>query len=711
MPDRENESVPPPAFKRKTSIRGWASLAKRRAAILLASLSFTIIMLHSWVLPLGAIWYQNGSVMDDPAQSAWGLWHFNESVIAGQNPYFTKSIFYPVGAHVLHPTSSEGSFPVTFLTKVLMGGDSAYPFYAYRIIILLWFALLLYFSYSFLRVLDITVPAAATAAIAYAFSRFFIDHTPHLNVLAGFFIPLVALLLVRLYKRPSPASLFAAPVTMALALYFTEFLFHILLGVGCLLVLILLFPEGRKDIFGKLGTLGWRRVVLAVALFILLITPAVLKQSSANVVRPAAIESSDFSANLAALVLPNQQRTPLYGGLFVRLLSRGMAGVDGHEVFIGFPLLVFGVVGLVVARQRLVRIIAVISLFFFVLSLGPTLKFMNTDTGVSLPYALLMKIPPFSLARGPARFVALGMFFLMVISAYGMSWMQRGLSRRGGSYLGAGAMFLVFAWTVAEAYAPAPPQSIFVPPAELKTIEYGPVLNLPLSRFDGYALLLQMYHHQAIATGYTSRYSAEQTAHVDRLGKLIDKGGPQLCDELAREGFRNIVIAPVSRLEAPFEMSTCILKVVDLRKQVTNFPLYALGTRIDLAAAESERFLFYGWSNREAASRWTDRGRAVIAFALEQLEGTALRIKFSPFLVPGELRAQSVTLKLNGQVIETLLISQPAAREYSIALPKGALQKENTLSFDLPDAESPKSLGAGEDVRLLGISVAWFELD
>ena len=694
-----------------TIIHRRERFGKRRFVTPFLCLLFTLLMIHNWILPLGAIWVVNGSVMDDPANSVWGLWHFNEAITGGRNPYFTTAIFYPVGAPVLHPTSSEGNFPISFLIKLVMNGNSRYPFYAYRITILLWFVLLLYFSYSFLRVLNITSLAAATAAIAYAFSRFFVDHTPHLSVLAGFFIPLVALLLVKLYQRPTTANLLTATVTMAAALYFTEFLFQILLAAGCLLVLILVSSEGRKGLSGKLALLGWKRTGFACILFILLTAPPVLKQWSANVLRPAAIESSIFSANLAALFLPNQQRTPLYGATFSSLLSRGMAGVDGHEVFIGFPLLLCGVVGLIVTRRRLVRICAGLSLFFFVLSLGPTLKLLSTDTGVPLPYALLMKAPPFNLARAPARFVAVGLFFLMVVAASGMSWMQKNLSSRVGLSWGRGAIVAVFIWTAVEAFAPAPPQSIFVPPAALSSIVPGPVLNLPLSQFDGYALLLQMFHHQPIATGYTSRYTAAQIAHVDKLEKLIDKSDPQLCDELARDGFRNIVIRPVSQLEAPFDLSDCTLKVVDLRTPATNFPPYTSGTRIDFSRAATDPYLFYGWSTREAVSRWTDRGRAVMAFGLERGEGRTLRIKLTPFLVPGKLEAQNVTLKLNGQVIGTLIFQRAEAKEYSVSLPGAVLQKENILTFDLPDAASPKNLGVGEDMRLLGISVEWFELD
>jgi len=649
--------------------------------------------------------------MDDPAVSAWSLWHFTESVLAGRNPYFTRSIFYPVGAHILHPISCEGFFPLTLLVKIITGGSAMYPFYAYRITVLASFVLLLYFSYSFLRVIGMTGLAAATAAIAYAFHRFFIDHIPHLSIVAGFFIPLIALILVRLYRKPGRARLLVATIVTGSALYFTEFVFQILLGMVFLFAIVWMSPETRREFSGKLRLLGARTFLMALAVFALIIAPAIFKQLSAGVLNPPAIESSNFSANVAGLLVPNPQRTPLYGKLFASLTAKPMIGVGGLEVFIGFPLLAFGAIGAIVTKQRLIRIAAIVSLLFFVLSLGPTLKVLNTETGIRLPYVLLMKVPPFDLSRTPARFVAMGLFFLMIAAAAGISWMQRSLSQRGKQNWGAAAAIAILIWTAAEAYAPPHPQSTFVPPPELTAIVPGPVVNLPLSRFDGYALLLQVFHHQPIATGYTSRYSIEQINHVNTLEKIIDKGGPRLCDELGRAGFRNIVVAPVTELDAPFELSECSLNVIDLRKPAANLPLYSRGTRIDFSQPDADRYLFYGWSNRESISRWTDRGRAVIGFALDETRDSSLRIRLTPFLVPGRLDEQRVNVKLNGQNVGALNLNQTASNEYSIALPKAAFRKENALIFELPDAESPMTVAVSEDSRRLGISVEWIEID
>ena len=697
--------------KTKMRLESWYRFAAGKWGTFILCVSFTVLMIRRWVFPLGSIWFRNGNVMDDPAASVWGLWHFNESVLAGRNPYFTQSIFYPAGAHVLHPLSAEGFFPLTFLAKIITGGSAMYPFYAYRITILACFVLLLYFSYRFLRSVGMTGLASAIAATAFAFHRFYIDHSPHLSILAGFFIPLTALLLVRLYRAPNRSNLLITAIMMGLALYFTEFLFYILLGAGSLAIAMAIFADSQRELAEKLRDLGWRQISFAILLFALIIAPAVYKQLASHVLKPLPIESSNLSANLAALFIPNPQRTPLYGSVFSTLTSKPIIGVGSHEIFIGFPLLLFGIVGLVATRQRLIRIAAALSLVFFVLSLGPTLKVFGSDTGVPMPYALLMKVPPFDLSRTPARLVSIALFFLMIVASAGVSWIQRSISRQRGRTLSVVAVLFVFVWTAAEAYTPPHPQAKFLPPPELKAIVAGPVINLPLSRFDGYALLLQVFHHQTIATGYTSRYSVEQIDQANSLSKIVDRGGPQLCAELRRAGFRNIIVAPLTRLEAPFDLAGCSLNVIDLRKPVSNLSNYTFGTRIDLSQSEANRFLFYGWSDREPTSRWTDRGRAIVAFKLDQVTATKLRFSAGPFLAPGKLNAQHVTIKLNDRELATLVLNEAAFQEYTIPLPAGALQNENVLSFEIPDADSPRNAGAGEDYRLLGINVQWIEID
>src|SRR5260370_20851377 len=140
------------------------------------------------------------------------------------------------------------------------------------------------------------------------------------------------------------------------------------------------------------------------------------------------------------------------------------------------------------------------------------------------------------------------MFCMMLAAAEGITRMQTWILGRFGNGSGIAAICAVFLWVVAEAYAPVSRQPVFVPPTELAGIATGPVLNLPVTLHDGYAELLQIFHHQPIATGFISRYSPAQVAHVDSLENI--EGGNHLCEEAVRLGFRSIILEPVRQVEA-----------------------------------------------------------------------------------------------------------------------------------------------------------------
>ena len=672
-------------------------------------LALTLLLMHSYVFPLNSVTPTptDKVVANDEAHMIWTLWIANYSLAGGQNPFQTQMIFWPVGANLSKHTLVVGFFPITFLTKIISGGDPMYPLYSYHLTILLCFNLLPGFSYLLLRRLGFTRLGSTAAAIGFAFSDFFIDHAIHLNVIAAFFIPLMALLLVRAYQNPRLASVIALGMMSALAIYFTELVAYILIAAVFLLIVCLLFQAERKMLVDKARVIGWKPILVVVFLGLLIVAPFLINFARGETIKPAPGESSIYSANLAGLLIPNSQRTPLYGNLFASLDARVRTGEPTYETFIGFPLLMFALVGVIFSRKQFVRVSAALSFVFFILSLGPSLKVLGTDTRVPLPYALLMRVPPFDLARTPVRFMIIGMFFLMIVAAGGFTLIQESLRRRPARLF---FVVAVLIWTVGEAFVPALPSYRFTPP-NLQTIAAGPVLNLPLSQHDGYAALLQVFHHQPIATGYISRNSAAQIASLEKLEKLVDRDNGQFCDELMKLGYRNIIVNPVSKMEAPFDLSACALNVIDLRKPATDFSLYAAGTRIDLSKAEADPFLFYGWSNREVTARWTERGRATLAFRLDRVEARTLRISLGPFLAPGKLNAQRAVIKLNDQALATLVLDEASFKEYTIALPAGVLKKENVLSFELPDAESPRSLGAGDDLRLLGINVQWIEFD
>jgi hypothetical protein len=139
------------------------------------------------------------------------------------------------------------------------------------------------------------------------------------------------------------------------------------------------------------------------------------------------------------------------------------------------------------------------------------------------------------------------------------------------------------------------------------------------------------------------------------------------------------------------------------------FPLLPSGIRLDLGGPSSEPFLGDGWGDREGPTRWTTGLSADIFFAAEPLPATRLVLTVEPFL-HGRLSAQRVRFDLNGQPLGVLTLARAGRQPYELALPLGAVQRENVLRLSFPDARSPASLGAGDDRRLLGLRGGAMEL-
>jgi hypothetical protein len=355
---------------------------------------------------------------------------------------------------------------------------------------------------------------------------------------------------------------------------------------------------------------------------------------------------------------------------------------------------------------------------FYVLSLGPTLKIFSTDTNLPLPYRVLMNLPPFDISRTPVRFVTVAAFFLMFPAADGLVRLQKWLAPtpRKGNLLLLGVLLA----TLVEVYTPRARQPAFVPPQNLPQRITGPVFNIPLRAVDGYAALLQVFHRQPIATGYIARDTWARRQRFAELQEIYDRGGPEFCSRVAALGFQTIVVTRGEEL-APFDLATCKIPVVDLRAEVSwtpagapsderRFPPYSFGQRLELNAAATEPYLWYGWSGPESAGRWTERGSAAIRFSLATVRAGVLRIEMAPFVTP-QFPVQTVRVKLNDRFLTSLSLAEGQLREYRIALPADQLQRENVLVFELPAARSPKSLGLSDDSRLLGINVHSFEID
>ncbi|MFC0166889.1 DUF7024 domain-containing protein [Pseudoduganella danionis] len=117
-----------------------------------------------------------------------------------------------------------------------------------------------------------------------------------------------------------------------------------------------------------------------------------------------------------------------------------------------------------------------------------------------------------------------------------------------------------------------------------------------------------------------------------------------------------------------------------------------------------------GFSFAEPSGRWSEQASASIQCPLPQLNGQrprSLTLHASAFVQQD--RRQRVQLRVNGGAVQEFVFDAAHAQQ-QLTLPLAADQRsEVELSFTLPDAKSPHTLGLGEDQRLLGMMLAKLE--
>jgi hypothetical protein len=123
-----------------------------------------------------------------------------------------------------------------------------------------------------------------------------------------------------------------------------------------------------------------------------------------------------------------------------------------------------------------------------------------------------------------------------------------------------------------------------------------------------------------------------------------------------------------------------------------------------------DQYLWYGWSGPEPRFRWTEAREAALIFAIpEVLDDVTLRVRLTPFAPRGVHEEQRLGILLNDTRVESFSLTEEQPYELTLTLPKNLLRRDNTLTFELPDAASPESLRLSIDQRPLGVAVEWME--
>jgi hypothetical protein len=131
----------------------------------------------------------------------------------------------------------------------------------------------------------------------------------------------------------------------------------------------------------------------------------------------------------------------------------------------------------------------------------------------------------------------------------------------------------------------------------------------------------------------------------------------------------------------------------------------ALGKAIDFGNRNTQCFLTKDWGQNEDWGVWSTGVDPQLALFMPSGKPKTLTLDLRAF-IQSKHPTQQVNISLNGEPQKTVTLNKLDNNQIELSIPSSAYGKEwINLSFNLPQAISPKELGMSEDTRKLGIGL------
>ncbi len=369
----------------------WAALVIYMVLSLLVFSSTWIDPANSWI----------GSPKD-PKLFIWYLGWIPHELSEGHNPLFTDYLSYPQGVNLMWNTSMIFPALVLWPVTALFG-----PVVAYNLLITAGIALSAWFAFLAARLFIDRQVVCLVAGLIYGFSPGLIAQAlGHPHVMLAIFPPLALLLgheiLVRRRMHPVAAGALAG-LTAAFQLLTGEELLAMTILVAAIGVALLALlhraevrfalPQAAKAAGAAFLTFV---VVAGYPLAFQFLGP---QRVSGDVQQPDV-----YVSDLLAFVVPSR---------FIHFTGN----TTENDAYIGLPLLMLFIAGLVVGRQHKWMVwTGLLTVIVAVLSLGPHLHVNGNVTVIWLPWAAVAWLPLMGSAL-PARLMAIAFLGIGMVLA------------------------------------------------------------------------------------------------------------------------------------------------------------------------------------------------------------------------------------------------------------------------------------------------------
>lgn len=402
--------------------------AKRYAPLVIAYLAITILYTSPQIFNMttGCVELPMGG-SNDQYLHMWDAWWVGQALFHFKtSPFFTHLLNYPAGASLA--LQEIGVLNGILIAPFQFAVERPHGLIlGYNLAIILSFLVSGLGMYALAYDISRSRYGAFIAGIAFMLLPYRAMHVTTLNLLSTGWIPLYALFFSRTIRDPKPRNIVWAAVFFAFTLHSSNVYAFFLVLFSAVFVFASLIAD-RKSFANRRVLIGL--AVIAASCFLVLL-PNLIMIFSANIDWAQPLELADlFSANVAGYFFPSDQQV-FYNFLFGFLppFSYYISGTPGHATFVSYTLLALFVYGIAKASRKEIAPWLITFAAFLILSFGTRLHVWSWDTGIRMPYYLLIKYLPFSSAmRTPFRFVVLERMALLVVAACGMKIL---FSRRG----------------------------------------------------------------------------------------------------------------------------------------------------------------------------------------------------------------------------------------------------------------------------------------
>ncbi len=367
----------------------------------------------------------------DAYQNLWDFWHIGYSIANLKSIYYTKMLFYPIGANLITQTMSP------FMGLITL------PFQAIGLVFSYTAGLIIGFTFTGLAMFllaDYLVKnkyAAFFAGFVYAFSAFhFAQGLMHIDYVNLGFIPLTLYFLFRMMDKPSYKEALYLSITFTLLL-FTEFIEQVIMVILAALIILIWYGISKSKRSMILNKRFFYSIAITIVIFLLIssffIVPMVQfltsKSGSSSYSLDNIPHNVIWSDNILEFFVPSY-----YNGLFNRSGSFYKAlyyfDPSEHTAYIGYTVIVLSIFAIYKYRKNMALWIF-IALIFGWLALGPYIQVgttLNPHSILPVPgltevpglFLLYHQIPLLKIIREPDRFFVVFSIAIAIMAAFGI---------------------------------------------------------------------------------------------------------------------------------------------------------------------------------------------------------------------------------------------------------------------------------------------------